>query len=188
MVYDIPEGVSVPSGYGNRDTPVRSAAELGIVDPPLRRWLTGSGSGTLPLTVWPADDRAQELALASVEWASFAERYLTGLQRFQESEGQPQVVAVDPRERLRLWPVPDTEYRLAGTYLRQPQTLAADGDEPHGIAEADHDAIVWEAYALLLEHDEPTDRRTIMAAQRQAAIRMDALRAAYLDPPRLSYD
>lgn len=64
--------------------------------------------------------------VAYVRWEEFRYTWRTG----SPSTGHPCMVSVDPRDNLRLGPVPDAAYTVTGEYQKSAQILAADADVP----------------------------------------------------------
>lgn len=61
-----------------------------------------------------------------VQWDEFRLVWLTG----NPNNGYPSMVSIDPRNNLRLGPVPDAAYTFTGEYQKSPQILAANSDTP----------------------------------------------------------
>ena len=141
-------------------------------------WVPGQEEGTIPLSVWPSgdDDRRNEYTLTEIDYRSFRQAYQAGTSI--DHAGMPQAFSIDTADRLVVWPAPDQDYRISGTYLRSPQVLAADGDVPI-VAAQFHNAITWTAVQLFHEVDE-ADPSAIISANLKVTDRMAALRRRYL--------
>ena len=142
-------------------------------------WLLGTGaSRTVPLSVWPVDNRSAERDLDVLSWGEFRISYRQGRTAENPPMGQPQVVAIDPQDRLNFWPSPDQPYQLAGTYRRLPQELLNDDDSPI-ILPNHHMVIVRAALLKLYRHDEAPPQ-ALYNAEQDLLVPMRALRRRYL--------
>lgn len=152
---------------------------------PWSEWIAGEDPESTPMTVWEADgDRSDEKALYWIDYTAFNPTYERGETRTRT--GRPQAVSVNEHDELVIWPVPDRDYSVAGTYRRAPQRLEDDDDVPI-VAEEFHELLVWAATVLLHEVDE-ADPALIVTARQQANMRLAALRRRYLTRgARLSY-
>ena len=151
---------------------------------PWANWLLGTGaSRTVPLSVWPAptpttENRSAERDLDVLSWGEFRISYRQGRSAENPPTGQPQVVAIDPDDGLNFWPIPDVDYRLAGTYRRLPQELLNDDDIPM-ILPNHHMVIVRAALLKLYRHDEAPPQ-ALYNAEQDLLVPMRALRRRYL--------
>lgn len=187
LVVDFPETLVLEEGL-NRFT----ASSLNL--PNWSEWIRGDTLGQVPVTVWPAANEAEGLAeargseqqLAFVDYPAFRRLYQTGSSVSQAQSGQPRVASIDNQDRLVVWPTPDRNYGIAGTYRRLPQVFSADTDEPIVSAEH-HDTIVWKG-TLLVNEAEEAELGVLRSTERGLNTRMAALRRRYLDPTRLSYE
>jgi hypothetical protein len=120
-----------------------------LVDSRFGDWLFDARDVESGLTCWPKDvGQNEEGNLRFVEWPRF--RQMT----VGDPEGaRPWAFTVDPRNRLRLFPVPDKVYTLRGVYRKSPQTLTVDLDEPE-LPERHHDLIWRAALRSLFAFDE----------------------------------
>jgi len=157
-------------------------------------WLPGDEAETVPITVWPATAQAGENAddlrrleqpMVYTDYRRFRESYLTGAEAVADRTGQPNTFAVDTLDRMVVWPTPDRDYRLAGTYRRAPQVLTGDEDVPI-IAEQFHDAIVWAA-TLLLHREDEADANVLITTEQGLRERMVPLRRRYQGQPALAF-
>ena len=162
-----------------------TAASLNIEN--WSEWILGTEEGTVRLTVWPAGEpnRDNERQLVVVEdYPLFRSSYQRGTS-ITAPTGAPQVVTVDDQDRLVVWPTPDEDYRIAGSYRRSPQVLVDDDDVPI-IADQFHNAITWSAVELF-HQTQRTATDTYTLAERSAAKRMGALRRRYLPAGKIVY-
>lgn len=85
-----------------------------------------------------------------------------------QNNGAPAYITIDPQDNIVLGPVPNDVYTITGEYLRGPQTLAADGEEPE-MPEQFHMAIVFRA---LIEYgyDQVAEEKLLRAERRHAEI------------------
>ena len=142
-------------------------------------WLLGTGaSRTVPLSVWPVDNRPAERDLDVLSWGEFRISYRQGRIAENPPIGQPQVVAIDPDDGLNFWPTPDGPYQLAGTYRRLPQELENDDTVPI-ILPNHHMVIVRAALLKLYRHDEAPPQ-ALFNAEQDLLVPMRALRRRYL--------
>ena len=189
LVANLPDSALLVEGT-TRYTP-QNIANPAIIN--WDEWIIGDVAGTVPVSVWPAadsdagleEDRGREQALTFVDYRVFRQAYQTGSSVSAEQTGQPRAMSIDPQDGLVVWPSPDRNYRIAGTYRRTAQEFAADDDVP--IIEAQHhDAIVWMA-AVLVHRAWGADQLTLLTAEKGADSRMAALRRRYLPKPKLSH-
>ena len=169
LTVEIPESSTLDAGISEY-TP----SDLNIAD--WAAWILATRPGAVPLTVWPADSPDSETRLVPVGWSAFRASYRTGAAR--RATGRPAAVSVDTRDRLAVYPAPDGAYRLAGTYRRSPQVLAADTDVPIVLPQY-HEGIVDVASLLLDRHDE-ADALVLRDSEDEAEKAMAALRRRYL--------
>ena len=160
---------------------------------PWAEWLEGNEDETVPLSNWPAEAldgedaatlRNLEIEMSYTDYRRFRRRYLTGSAR-DEHSGQPVTFSINTADEMAVWPTPDRDYRLAGTYRREPQMLVADGDVPI-IGAQFHDAIVWAA-TLLVHRQEEADPNVLFTTEMGLRKRMTPLRRRYQGQPRLQY-
>lgn len=127
------------------------ASALGISSR-FSRWVLRDPVGQDLFTVFrTADGNSAEGFLRRVEWIDFRRYYDIGSEAGRT--GKPEIVTIDLRDRLRVWPVPDGEYTIRGMFYKSPQQLGADGDTPEMPAEF-HDVILWRALMFLGTFDE----------------------------------
>ena len=141
-------------------------------------WIAGGERGTVPLSIWPAgdDNQDRERELTGTDYRYFRRLYQSGSN--VDRAGQPQVFSVDTADRLVVWPTPDEDYRISGTYRRAAQVLENDGDVPI-IEEAYQNVIFWSAVVLFDQVDE-ADMNAVLLAEKREAARMDDLKRRYL--------
>ena len=77
-----------------------------------------------------------------------------------------------------VWPVPDVDYHLAGTYRRLPQVFAADTEEP--IIAAQHHGMLVSAGVLWTHRYDEVPANTIFTAQQTYEMDMGNLMRRYL--------
>ena len=148
----------------------------------------GDQAGRVPLTVWPAGDanRDQERELAvAPDYQAFRRSYQRGTQ-LSVPPSAPQVVSVDEEDRLVVWPTPDVDYRMDGTYRRSAQVLVDDDDTPI-VEDQFHNSIMWRAVEFHLQIDETENQNSLMLAQSNARKRLGALRRRYLPIGKIAY-
>lgn len=176
LIAELPDATRIPAGVSEF-----TAAALNLSN--WDEWILGNAEGTARLTVWPAAaNRNEELPLSVVEYQAFRAAYQVGANR--SVNGRPRAVSVDQQDRLVVWPVPERDYRMAGTYRRTAQVFAADADVPI-IADAHHGAIAWQALLLLHRRDE-ADADVLVTTQQSLDMRLAALRRRYL-PQRVDF-
>ena len=143
-------------------------------------WIPGDATGTVPLSVWPADpeQRVRERPLTVVDHRGYRQSYEFGPYAASPTLQQPSIVAVDPHDRLVFWPVPDQDYRIRGTYRRTPQVFTADSEEPI-ILPQHHQTLVSAGVLWLHRHDE-APANAIITAQGDHDADMQDLRRRYL--------
>jgi hypothetical protein len=84
---------------------------------------------------------ADEQHLECFAWDDYRDTYKLGSNRTQS--GRPTIFTIKPDMSMDLWPIPDAIYTVSGEYVRDLQTMAADGDVP--ILPDHHMLIVWKA-------------------------------------------
>lgn len=178
LVVDIPEETLLEQGLNTF-----TAESLNLSN--WSEWIPGSEDGQVPMSVWPVDRRGQETTLVPTDYRRFRQQYQYGSSVSDEQTGQPRVMAVDNQDRLVVWPTPDQDYRIAGTYRRLPQIFSGDTDVPI-VSPEHHDAIIWQA-TLLVHRAEEADNAVLITTEQGALKRMASLRRRYLDAPKLSY-
>lgn len=103
-----------------------------------------------PTTLYDPDiGVSDEGELIFIPYDAWRERYDRGSQ----TEGRPVHYTIAPDQTLRFGPTPDQIYTVSGEYLKAPQTLAANGDEPD-MPDQYHSIIINRAIILASEHDE----------------------------------
>lgn len=133
-----------------------------------RIYLTSAGVGT-------------QHYLIDVSWDEFQRLWKTGSQ----TNGYPSMIAIDPRDKLRLGAVPDAAYTVIGDYQKSPQTLSANSDEPEMPAKY-HRLIVYgamEKYAGYQGAPEVWTRVKNEAKALKLALEADQLPAPGFGPP-----
>lgn len=122
-------------------------AQLGVTD--FARWLRPREEFQ-PISLYdPADGQGNEMALRSMDYFEWYKCYGRGA----HSANRPVVYAEDKGGVLLFGPKPDKAYIARGFYLRSPQQLIDDDDEPIAPEEF-HNVIIYKALLLLAEHDE----------------------------------
>lgn len=115
------------------------------------RWWT-AGGWFLSETATAQGQRLEDALLPEVDYEAF--RALYGGRTLARS--RPVAFCITPKRHVRIVPAPG-EGRVIGVrgeYVRAPQVLVGDADEPMGLDPAYHDAVKWRAVMLLLAHDE----------------------------------
>lgn len=97
----------------------------------------------------PSTGVSDEKPLYWMDWQSFRRKY----QRGTQTDSRPVDYSISPDGQFHVGPKPDKVYTLTGEYIRTPQELAANTDEPL-CDDAFHMGIVWYALGYLVEHDE----------------------------------
>lgn len=117
------------------------------------KWKGDSDNGRYvrkPTTLYdPTIGVSDEGALTEISYEAWRERYDRGTQ----TPNKPAHYCIAPDQTIRFGPVPNATYSVRGEYVKSPQTLAANADEPDMPA-AYHDIIVDRAIMLMAEHDE----------------------------------
>ena len=157
---------------------------LNLTNPPWADWISGEASGSVPLSCWPPDSRTEELQMRFLRWPEFRQAYRFG-SSLDGHTGQPSAFSIDPRDQLWVWPTPDQDYKVAGSYRREAQVLRNDADVPI-IAADHHPALVWAAVLLLHRHDE-AEPNVLVTTQQGLDQRMNAVRRRYLASPSLRF-
>lgn len=119
---------------------------------------------------------ADESRLDPISWADWRRLYGMGSQ----TQGKPRHYAISDDNELCLGPIPDAVYVVNGLYVRTPQVLEANDDEPL-LPERFEMVIVWEAVELLAGHDEGAFQ--VGHAKSQKAKLMTALQRDQLPMP-----
>lgn len=110
------------------------------------QWITERHAATIYLTATgPSDERH----LSEIDWQDYRRLYGRGTQ----VNNYPTHYAISPANEFCLGAIPNATYTVRGEYVRRPQVLAANTDEPL-IPVRFHDIIVWRALMLLHGHDE----------------------------------
>ena len=91
--------------------------------------------------------------------------------RGSQDNARPSEWAWSPNNQICLGPTPDAVYTVHGLYRKTPQVFA-DGTETPEMPARFHQAIVWQAAALLQEHDE-ADWRFVRAHEQLTQIMDD---------------
>ena len=161
-----------------------TAANLGLDD--WAGWVPGDARGTVQMSAWPDETggRTKERPLAVLEYRSYRATYESGAYAVNPVEGQPRIVAVDTQDRLVVWPVPEADYHLGGTYRRTPQVFTADDDEPR-ISAAHHQVLV-SAGALAVHRFDEAPANTLITAQQYLDGDVSNLRRRYLYGTRVA--
>ena len=176
LVVDIPEETLLEQGLNTF-----TAQSLNLDN--WSEWIPGDEMGQVPMSVWPDGMRGQETTLVPTDYRRFRQAYQYGSSVSDEQTGQPRVMAVDNQDRLVVWPTPDQDYRISGTYRRTVQMFSGDDDVPI-VSEQHHDVIIWQG-TLLVHRAEEADNSVLITTEQGVRKRMDALRRRYLDAPKL---
>ena len=173
LIANFPEMAMLTTG-----TRAYTAGNLNLAD--WAGWIPGDARGTVPMSTWPdeAGGRTKERPLAVLGYRGYRQTYETGAYAADPIDGQPAIVAVDTQDRLVVWPVPEANYHLSGTYRRTPQVFAADGDSPR-ILPAHHQVLV-SAGALAVHRFDEAPTNTLVTAQQYLDGDVSNLRRRYL--------
>ena len=173
LVSDLPDTAMLTQG-------VRAVTPASLNLTNWASWIPGDARGTVRLSAWPdkTDGRLKERPLTTLDYRAYRETYESGSFAVNPVTGQPTIVTVDTHDRLAVWPVPDVDYRLAGTYRRQPQVFAADTDEP--LIEVQHQNTIVSAGALWVHRYDETDANTLFTAKQSLDADLANLRRRYL--------
>ena len=182
LIADLPDTAILTAGVRAHTR----QALLGDAAPNWADWIPGGATGTVPLSVWPntPDGRRREQPLGVLDYSEpalgYRQNYETGIEAIDDGSrrDQPRYVSVDPHDRLVFYPIPDVDYRLAGTYRRAPQEFTSDSEEPI-ILKQHHLVLVSAGVLWLHEHDEAPANAIITATQRFESDMQD-LRRRYL--------
>jgi hypothetical protein len=87
---------------------------------------------------------SDEQDLVYVPWDEFRATYKLG--SFRTQSGRPTIFSIKPDMSMDLWAIPDAVYTVNGEYIKNLQTMTANGDIP--IMPDFHMAIVWKALML----------------------------------------
>lgn len=130
-------------------------AELVPVPPnPAKVWQWWTAGGWyLRETGTPAGQPLAGGAIAQMAWEDFRAAYRV---RAPLARSRPVAFAVRPDRTVAVAPAPGVgrAIDLIGEYVRAPQALAGDADEPHGLDPAFHEVIKWRAVMLMLAGSE----------------------------------
>lgn len=126
-----------------------TASSLGLTRHSEWRWSNPDGSTDIWWAYKDSEGVADEYRLELLPWFEFRRQYLRGEQQAQ----RPMHISESPAGEIVLGPAPDVTYRLSGEYLKSPQVLVGNDDEPEMPARF-HRLIGWEALLLLAFHDE----------------------------------
>ena len=175
LIRDFPDSAILTRGVR-----AYTAASLGLTE--WAEWIPGDGAGAVPISVWPSSgtSRAREQPLGVVDYRSYRQSYQTGANAEPPPErySQPSVLAIDPHDQLVVWPIPDADYRIVGTYRRGAQVFAADNEEPIILPQY-HPALVSAGALAVHRHDE-APANTLITAQEDLDRDMHAVRRRYL--------
>lgn len=118
----------------------------------LTRFATWSGDKDwyMPLTLFdPLLGDSDEHEIAQVGYQYWKTKWDRG---DQTDWDRPIEWALTPKNEIVFGPTPDQTYTVRGTYVKGPQTLAANGDIPE-MPERFHQLIVWEGLRLMMLDD-----------------------------------
>lgn len=136
-----------------------------------RNWVFTSSRGDPTFSCWlTATGQTDERWLQYRPWEYFRRTFLFGDNASET--GRPAYISVDPQGQLVLHPIPDAAYTIRGEFMRGPQILAADAEEPE-LPEEYHEAIKWKALILLGIFDEAVEQ--VPAWQAQLDIYLDGM-------------
>lgn len=126
------------------DQAVYAASDLGITDH--AQWVQDG-----VMTLYEETDQAGEGILPWIDYRLWKEQYDRGT----PTNTKPTCVALSPNNELCFGPKPDTTYTyvVRGQYIKAPQALTDDGDEPT-LPERFHKIIMWKALINLADFDE----------------------------------
>lgn len=178
LIAEFPEAAVLGAGIS-----AYNAAALNL--PNWSEWMTGREPGAIAPTIWPAEPemRAQESDLLYAEYPTFRASYQRGAS-VATAAATPRAFSIDNSDRYVVWPPPDRDYRLSGTFRRTAQELTADDDVPI-ILKEHHPVITWAGLLLLHRRDEaPAD--VLITTQQGLDTRKAALRRRYLRKAAIS--
>jgi hypothetical protein len=121
-----------------------TADDLGITDH--AQWVQDG-----VMTIYLETDQAGESFLPWIDYRLWKEQYDRGT----PTDTKPTCVAMSPDNKLCFGPKPDTAntYVVRGQYIKAPQELTSDADEP-SLPERFHKIIMWKALISLADFDE----------------------------------
>lgn len=126
-----------------------TAASLGITD--FAEWVTDY-PGHEAISIYTVGNQSNESSLRQVTYEQWRRSYNFGT----HDQARPTRYAVSPTKELLVGATPDAGYTIRGEYVRTPQILSANSDEPD-MPERYHQAIVWRAIMLMSQHDSAWD-------------------------------
>lgn len=133
---------------------------------PPRIYLQSSGgSARTPMTI--------------ISWDNYQNIYLPA----PDSTGFPSHITIDPQDNLVLGVTPNDVYVINGEYIRAPQLLSADSDEPEHINARFHDVIVYVAMAKYAYQQ--VSQENLARAERESRRMFRQMEAAYSE--RISF-
>ena len=126
------------------DQAVYSAADLAITDH--AQWVHKG-----IFTIYNEAEQSGESLLVWIDYAEWKQNYDRGT----PTDQKPSVIAVSPNNELCFGPTPDATltYVVRGQYIKAPQELVVDSDEPI-MPSRFHKIIMWRALMSLAEFDE----------------------------------
>lgn len=128
-----------------------AASDLSIDVDRFSHWIIPN-DGLEHFTCYPtADGVSEEAFLIQRTWQDFRRRFKMGTEA--AVAGRPSHFAISPRDEVVLYPIPDADHVLKGSYYKGPQVLAADSDIPE-MPRRYHDAIMWGALVHMCTYDE----------------------------------
>lgn len=99
-----------------------------------------------------------------------------------DTPGKPTFMAIDPERRLLVHPIPDAEYVLHGRHYTGVEILSDANQQPRGISDDYHEAIVWRA--VMMVHADDDAGATYQFAQMNYDELLDSMERIYLPPVR----
>jgi len=90
--------------------------------------------------------------IVHMAYQTWRERQRTGT----PPSGEPNGYTIDPSRRLRLYPNPDAQYLIEGSYQSGVQELVNAGDVPD-LPEEFHETVVWRAVMMVHGYDTAVD-------------------------------
>ncbi len=124
-----------------------TATALGISD--WREWIVPMQGENIIYLYDPDIGVSDEGVVRWIEWHTFIHRYLRGSQ----TNNRPTEWSISPAGEICFGPPPDKAYPVSGEYMKTPQILADNTDEPECPSRYHH-AISDLANILMAQHDE----------------------------------
>ena len=126
------------------------------------------------VTCYPtADGVSEEAFLIEFDYQTFKRRFKMGSE-FAVT-GRPSHFAINPQDKIVLYPTPNADHVIKGSYYKGPQTLSTDKEQPE-MPRRFHEAIMWGALVYMCTHDEAFEQIQIFQSRYDAVKKMMVLR------------